>query len=114
MGLEDDYLVRTIKKLVEAIARIAGLRKEGALDEAQAAVEDAYRALGVGRATVGRLDPASVALLLGSRDKLAAMVRLVDEESELARALGDTTRADRLAAKARALANALADSSRED
>ena len=114
MGLEDDYLVRAIRKLIEAIARIAGLRKEGALDEAQAAVEDAYRALGVGRATVGRLDAASVALLLGSRDKLAAMARLVDEESELARALGDTTRADRLAVQARALANELADSSRED
>jgi len=91
-----DYMLRMIEQLAEAIARIAGARAAGKLDEANLLVrETADGILGPMRSMLERVDAASAATLLGSRDKLCAYAALVSEEAKNAEAGGDAARARR-------------------
>lgn len=66
------------------IARIAGLRIEGGVDEARAVLEQAYGVLLAGQADlVRRLDSATAASLLGSPERIVLLAGLYEEEGRL-------------------------------
>jgi hypothetical protein len=44
--LRDDYLMRLVRQLADALARIAGLRKAGLLEEAANELDTAFASLG--------------------------------------------------------------------
>ena len=65
------------------LARMAGLRLGGDIDEARAELERAYSLLlGSQGALLRQVDSATAARLLGSRDRIAAFADLLDEEAE--------------------------------
>ncbi len=102
----DDYLLRMIREVMEALARIAGLRKEGKAAEALTEI-DAARGLLLGPAAelVPRLDPASAAHVVGDPERILALARLVRAEAGVRAEEGDPARAGAL--RRRALAFAL-------
>lgn len=85
-----DYILRMIEQIAETLASIVGLKNAGKLDEAEQLVrETSDGLLGPLKATLPGLDAASVASLLGSREKLAAYAALVREEGSILEKRGD-------------------------
>jgi hypothetical protein len=58
--LRDDWVMRMVKQLAAAIARIAGLRQAGLLDEAALALDEAFVQLGVDPRLAGTAEPATL------------------------------------------------------
>jgi hypothetical protein len=72
--IREDYLMRLIRQLVDALARIAGYRKQGEYDRAMAEVARAWEELGVPRDLVTATDGQTLAELLRepARQRVAA------------------------------------------
>jgi len=85
----EDYLMRMIRQLAEALARIAGLRKAGDLRQALDAVDRLYDELGIPRELVDVVDTPTLAGMLGRPDKIRAAAMLLWEEGHLYKAKGD-------------------------
>jgi hypothetical protein len=105
MGMvERDYVLRMIQQLVRALARIAGLKRAGQLDEAledvSATLDDV---LGPLRQTLEVIDPQSAARLLSDRDRIEAYAVLVAEEGSILELMGDTERSGHRTRRALAL-----------
>lgn len=77
-----DFLERLIQQIAEAIARIAGLSRQGRSEEALLVVEQTYRGLGVDPEALRRLDSRSLAMLQGPPEKLRALARLCELEAD--------------------------------
>ena len=94
----EDSLLRQIRAVAAMLARIAGLRIAGQMEEAKAELERAYTML-LGSQTdlVRRVDSSTAAKLLGSSDRIQALAQLLDEEAALE---GDEIRAARLRVRA--------------
>ena len=91
---ERDVILRAIKQIGEALARIAGLRRSGQADTALAEADQlSGRILGPMALMVERLDPQSAAMLLGDPDKIRAYGLLVAERSAVHKTLGNATAA---------------------
>lgn len=105
--LRDDWVMRMVRQLAAALARIAGLRKAALLDEAAEELDAAMASLGgVDPRLVDGADPAVLAALVRDPARREALARLIVERAELAAARGDAKGAEALRAKARALAPA--------
>ncbi len=105
--LRDDWVMRMVRQLAAALARIAGLRKAGLLDEAARELDAALASLGgVDPRLVDGADPVVLAALVRDPARREALARLIAERAELAAARGDAKGAEALRAKARALAPA--------
>ena len=97
----EDWLIRQTKAIAAMVARIAGLRAGGAVDEARAELEKAHHELaGTQADLVRRADPKTAAMLLGTPDRVELFTRLLDEEAALE---PDAARARDLASRAAAL-----------
>ena len=96
--LRDDFLMRMIRRIGDLIARADGLARQGQHEDAERAIDDAYKTeLGIPRAMLDRLDPATVASTLGG-EKCVVLTALLDAEAQLAKLVGDEPRAtERLA-----------------
>ena len=92
--LRQDFIGRLIKQLGEALARIAGLRKQGASARAEAEIAAAERALGL-IFGAERLDAKSVASLLGSADKVVLAAMLLEQRALLSEEKNDPLSAQR-------------------
>ncbi len=91
---EQDYVLRMIQQLAQAIARIAGFKKAGKLDEALSEVrETADGIFGPLLRTLDAVDAQSAAGLLGNREKIEAYARLTAEEASIHDLMGDARRA---------------------
>ncbi len=91
--IREDFLLRMIQRLAEIIGRVLGLAKEGRIDEATAALEDAMRAqLGMPSEMLDRLPSDEVARVLGP-EKSMILAALLDAEAELAGMRKDPARA---------------------
>jgi hypothetical protein len=78
----DDYLVRQVKALAAVLARLAGLRVSGNIEEARAELERAYSSvLGSQAELLRRVDSRTAAKLLGPPERILAMARLLNEEA---------------------------------
>jgi hypothetical protein len=91
--LRQDFMVRLIQQMAEAIARIAGLREQGAHHEALELIESSCRSLGADRKLRQLLTPESLAKLLGDPEKLRVVADLLEEESRIYAAKGDAAQA---------------------
>ena len=77
----NDYLLRQTRALAAMLARIAGLRVAGEVEEARDELEQAYGALlGPQTDLVRRLDPSTAAAMISSPDRMLLMARLLEEE----------------------------------
>ena len=80
---EEDYLIRQAKAIAAIIARVAGLRVGGELDQARIELEEAYSLLlGSKGALLRRVDSRTAAGLLGARERIEAFAQLLREEAE--------------------------------
>jgi len=101
----DDYLMRMIAEMVQALMRVAGLKREGKLDEALDALRDAYgELLGPAAELAPRLDPATAAQVVGNAERIRAWAQLLGEEAEVRRLRGEDSAADALRVRALELA----------
>lgn len=79
--LQRDYLMRLIKAVTEAIARIAGLSKAGRAADVEAELGQAFQSiLGVSRADVLRLSPTSLVMIIG-KERASLAADLLDAEA---------------------------------
>ena len=86
----EDYLIRLIQQMAEAIRRLAGLRQRGDYEAALAAAGKIYDDLTtVPREMSEALDTPSFAALLGSADKMRTAALLFWEEGKIYAAKGD-------------------------
>lgn len=87
---ERDVILRMIRQLGEAIARVAGLRRQGRTDEASLLLQQtADGVLGPMSSMIDRLDAASAAMLLGSKPKIRAYASILEERAHIAQARSD-------------------------
>lgn len=78
----DDYLVRQVKALAAVLARLAGLRLGGNIEEARAELTKAYSSvLGSQAELLRRMDSHTAAKLLGSPERVLALAQLLNEEA---------------------------------
>jgi len=87
--IREDYLMRMIRQLVDALARIAGFRMRGEYDRAMAEVGRAWEDLGVPRELVTAADGPTLASLLREPDRLRVAAQLLAEEAHVMSARGD-------------------------
>ena len=98
MAWREDDVTRQIRVIAAMIARMAGLRLEGKIEEAHAELEQAYgELLGERNMLVRQLDASTAASLLGSADRIQLFAQLLSEESEQER---DSGRGELLRARA--------------
>ncbi len=80
----EDHVLRQIRAVAAMLARIAGLRLDGALDEARLELERAYSLLLGPRADlIRRMDAKTAAALLGSPETIQTLSQLLREEAAL-------------------------------
>jgi hypothetical protein len=112
MSMFDDYVMRMVKQLTEAIASIVRKLRGGSLDDAAHELADAYDALlEHNRSFLDMVDTETLAHLLGSTEKVRLLAQLSWLEANLAQARGDSAREAQLRTRARQL---LAIAARED
>lgn len=86
----EDYLIRLIKQLAEALRKVMGLRERGEYEAALRASGELYEELTtVPRPVADVLDTPSFAKLLGSAEKMRAAAMLYWEEGKIYAAKGD-------------------------
>lgn len=108
--IREDYLLRQIKLVAEAIARMLKLRKEGQYDEALAVADQLYEELGIPRGLHEVVDTPTLASMLRTADAIRMAAQLQVEEGHIYKAKGDPVtamlrykRAHELMLEARAL-----------
>jgi hypothetical protein len=91
-SVDQDYLMRAIQQLAEALRQILKLRKLGLLQEALAEIFAANRSLvGLDAQLFDLLDSATLVRQLGA-ERLEIAALLIAEEAEVRQALGDFPR----------------------
>jgi len=94
--IERDYIMRMIQQLVNALARIVHAREEEKYDEAHQTVEETLGELfGLKPAFIDTMSAESLTLLLGDKEKVKILARLLLEEGEVFEAQGDAAGAAR-------------------
>jgi hypothetical protein len=89
-----DLILRMIQQLAEVLARVAGLRRQGRIDEAAELLKRTSDGLfGPLWATLERLEASSAASLLGSREKISAYASLLQHQADLDETRGDVWKA---------------------
>jgi hypothetical protein len=76
----EDYILRIIQQLVDAIARIAGFNRRGEHDKALAEAEQAWgKLLDAPRELIDAVDSATLASMLRDPEKMRIAVQLLHE-----------------------------------
>ena len=101
--LQRDYMMRLIKAVTEAIARIAGLAKAGRVNDAEREVAlTLQRDLGISRSDALRLAPASLVMVIG-KERAGLAADLLAAEADALDAAGRAEDAATRRAHARAI-----------
>jgi hypothetical protein len=101
--INDDWLLRTIHRLVALLAKAIGAAREGRVDDARKELEGLYGSeLGMPRRMLERLEPSTAVLALG-HDKARLFVRLLEADADIASISGDEGLASTLRARASAV-----------
>jgi hypothetical protein len=104
--LREDHLMRMIRQLAAALARIAGLRKAALLDQAEEELDAAMASLGgIDPRLAEASDAAVLAALVRDPARREALSRLLAERAENLEARGEPVRAEAARGKSRALAS---------
>ena len=100
----DDYLMRAIEQLAQAVARILRRLEAGEHEQAETELAQAYDTLlGGDRVFLGMVDAATLANLLGSAEKTCLLAKLSLIEARLLETRGDALGAAKLRTRASAL-----------
>ena len=107
-GAREDYVIRMIREAVQALARLAGLRREGQFATAREELARAKHAIG-GDAVpmLDQLDVDTVVHLLADPRRILTYAQLLDEEAALERSAANTARAGWARERAVAIARLL-------
>jgi hypothetical protein len=82
--IERDYLMRMIAQLAAVLARILGAKNAQNYTEALQIAQDSYGQLfGLNGELVESMDAATLALLLGEKEKIKALASLLREEGDI-------------------------------
>jgi hypothetical protein len=101
--INDDWLLRTIHRLVALLARVVGMAREGRVEDARRELELLYSTeLGMPRRMLERLEPSTAVLALG-HDKARLFVRMLEADADIASIAGDEGLASTLRAQASAV-----------
>ena len=100
-----DFIKRQIELFAAALARLAGAREKGDLEQASSELGNAYRALGVDPALL-ELDAQTIVRMLRTREKLEALCQLLEEHAQLNEAQGERAEALSLRTRAEAIRRA--------
>lgn len=112
MSMFDDYVMRMVKQLTQAVASIVRKLRRGDVEDAARELAEAYDALlEHNRSFLDMVDSGTLANLLGSSDKVRLLAQLSWLDANLARARGDGAGEARLRTRANQL---LAIAARED
>jgi hypothetical protein len=108
-GAREDYVIRMIREVVQALARLAGLRREGQFATAREELVRAKRSIG-GDAVpmLDLVDVETAVHLLTDPRRALTYAQLLDEESALERAAANEPRAAWARERAVAIARLLA------
>jgi hypothetical protein len=87
--IREDYLMRLIRQVAQALARMVSRRAAADPAGALAAADAAYDALGVPREMCDVVDTPTLVETLRHPDKIRAMARLSWEEGHTYKAMGD-------------------------
>jgi hypothetical protein len=102
--LREDYVMRMVRQLAQALARIAGLRGASKLDEALAEADAAMAGLGgVDPRLVDSADPSVLVAVIRDPARREAVGRILAERAAIAEARGEAVRAAALREKSAAL-----------
>ena len=108
--IREDYLIRQIKLVAEALARMLKLRTAAKYDEALAQADSLYEELGIPRGLHEVVDTPTLASMLRTADGMRMAAQLQVEEGHIYKAKGDPVtafmkykRAHELMLEARAL-----------
>jgi len=86
---ESDYIMRMVKAVTAAIARVTGMREAGEHRKGLDEVEQAWdELLAIPPGLLDVIDAASLAMLLGDPEKRTAAIALLDAEADLLDAAG--------------------------
>lgn len=81
--IREDFLLRMIQRLAEVIGRALGLARNGKVDEAERALDEATTGFaGMRRSMLDRLAPDEVVHALGP-EKSMAIAAILDAEAEI-------------------------------
>jgi hypothetical protein len=82
--LQNDYILRMVEQLTQALARILGLKRAGQLAEAEAELDTLARGLvGLDVTALARLPLAALGTVLVEPERRAMAARLLKEHGEL-------------------------------
>lgn len=88
--IERDYIMRMIAQLSAVIARILFAKNAQNYAEALQLAQNAYdQLLGLNGELVNQMDAATLALLLGEKEKIKALATLLREEGEILHVQGN-------------------------
>lgn len=107
MSLRDDVVLRMVHQLVEALLRAAGLRRNRDLPGAEQELGDGLHAMGLPLSLIASMDAATLAGLVPDPARRALVAAALAELAEVREAQGRGDDADRLRARAAALAASL-------
>jgi hypothetical protein len=106
---EDDYILRAVRRLTQALASLLGAVAAGKHEDAEEALEEGYQvALGPHRGMLDLLDGATLARLIEDRPRVAGLADLCEAEASLRTQQGHTQLAALRAKQAASLRAALA------
>jgi hypothetical protein len=89
-----DYILEMIEQIAATLARIAGLKDAGKLDEALRAVDETANGIfGPLRGALDAVDSTTAASLMGDSGKIAAYAALLAERADIHERKGDGRRA---------------------
>lgn len=87
--LRDDYVIRMVRQLAEALARLAGLRAAGQLDQAAEELDAAFASLGgIDPRLAREADAGLLRSLVQDPSRREALLRLLEERDRLRAARG--------------------------
>jgi alpha-glucuronidase len=87
--LREDYVMRMVRQLADALARIAGLRKAGLLAQAEAELDAALASVGgIDPRLAAAADRATLLALVQDPARREAVARLLDERDAIRAARG--------------------------
>jgi hypothetical protein len=89
----DDYLLRMIEQLVDAVARITGLNRRAEHHQALVAADQALGELGVAAELIHTVDPRTLAGMLREPARIRIAAQLLRESARALAGQGDAARA---------------------
>ena len=87
--IQQDYLIRLIKRFFDALARMIKKREQGKFAEAEFEANQAYGVLGITPDFVNTMSSETIASLLSEPEKIRLMAKLAVEEAKLLEQKGD-------------------------